>query len=91
MRALALLFAAQVLRSRMQYSRGTAESLASTARAVIRHEGFAGLYAGLQINLVRVVPSCAVNFLTYELLMRRFRASQPAGSSSLDRRDTGRF
>ena len=74
----------------MQYSRGTAESLLSTARAVIAHEGFIGLYAGLQINLVRVVPSCAVNFLSYELLMRRFRESY-AGSSTLDRRDTGRF
>lgn len=28
-----------------------------------------GLYAGLALNLVRVVPSCVATFLTYEYLM----------------------
>lgn len=41
-----------------------------TTRKLIRKEGWASLYKGLSINLIRTVPNSAVTMLTYELLMR---------------------
>ncbi|KAF8630821.1 hypothetical protein AX17_005180 [Amanita inopinata Kibby_2008] len=41
-----------------------------TTTKLIRKEGWAGLYRGLSINLLRTVPNSAVTMLTYELLMR---------------------
>ena len=39
-----------------------------TFLSVLRHEGVPGLYRGLVVNLVRVIPSTAVTFVTYEYL-----------------------
>ncbi|WVQ85796.1 hypothetical protein IAT38_007964 [Cryptococcus sp. DSM 104549] len=42
-----------------------------TFLSIKRQDGWRGFYRGLSINLVRTVPSSAVTFLTYELIMRR--------------------
>ncbi|KAG5634816.1 hypothetical protein H0H81_000619 [Sphagnurus paluster] len=39
-----------------------------TARAIVRREGWTGLYRGLSINLARTVPNSAVTMLTCVLL-----------------------
>jgi len=41
-----------------------------TTRKLIAKEGWAALYKGLSVNLLRTVPNSAVTMLTYELLMR---------------------
>lgn len=34
----------------------------------IRKEGFLGLYAGIKFDLLRILPSNAITFITYEHL-----------------------
>eukprot|EP00041_Stephanoeca_diplocostata_P006558 m.88392 g.88392 ORF g.88392 m.88392 type:complete len:340 (+) comp16430_c0_seq8:271-1290(+) len=70
----------EVIRARMQYTRTDIgermPTLTGTFRAVIAQSGVRGLYAGLALNLVRVVPSCVATFLTYEYLMGVLAASR---------------
>jgi solute carrier family 25 folate transporter 32 len=42
-----------------------------TARHILQHEGVAGLYNGLSVTLIRVIPNCCVTFLSYELILRQ--------------------
>ncbi|TQD68971.1 hypothetical protein C1H46_045496 [Malus baccata] len=37
-------------------------------RKTVRHEGFGALYKGLVPNCVKVVPSIAIAFVTYEMV-----------------------
>jgi len=37
-------------------------------KAIVKAEGFAGLYRGLWPNLLKVAPSIATSFFTYELV-----------------------
>ncbi|EFH38410.1 hypothetical protein ARALYDRAFT_920176 [Arabidopsis lyrata subsp. lyrata] len=37
-------------------------------RKTVRHEGFGALYKGLVPNSVKVVPSIAIAFVTYEMV-----------------------
>jgi solute carrier family 25 folate transporter 32 len=66
----------EVLRARLQDQRGGGNGSApryngivDCCRQIARNEGIAGFYAGLQLNLVRVVPACIITFTTYELLV----------------------
>ncbi|OAV88840.1 hypothetical protein PTTG_04454 [Puccinia triticina 1-1 BBBD Race 1] len=43
-------------------------------RIIVQNEGFAGLYHGMGVNLIRTVPSSALTILTYELMMRHLTA-----------------
>lgn len=64
----------EVLRSRMMDSRSrTPPTLIGTARHILTQEGVAGLYTGLSVTLVRVVPNCCVTFLSYEMILRYCR------------------
>ena len=62
----------EVLRSRMMDARGAeaGKSLLQVIRHVVSTEGYTGLYRGLTISLIRVIPNCCVTFTTYELFMR---------------------
>ena len=51
-----------------QRSRSGSASLLGTLRHILKSRGVVGLYRGLGVNLVRVVPSTAVTFVTYEQL-----------------------
>lgn len=64
----------EVVRSRMMDSR-TKLSLRETFQSIIMTEGWAGLYSGLPVTLIRVVPNCCITFVTYELLLRWARES----------------
>lgn len=44
------------------------KTLFGTARTIVLHEGYQGLYRGFSMNMVRAIPSCSATFLTYELL-----------------------
>jgi solute carrier family 25 folate transporter 32 len=48
----------------------------STTISIVGKEGWAGLYRGLSVNLLRTVPNSAVTMLTYELLVR-YLSEQP--------------
>ena len=54
--------------------------------SVFRREGIRGLFKGLGITLIRAVPSNAVLFLTYELVMDAWRTHdrQQHQSSHID-------
>jgi hypothetical protein len=47
-------------------------------RHVVQTEGYAGLYVGLRVSLVRVVPNCCVTFVSYELIARWVRGMMVA-------------
>ena len=41
-----------------------------TIGRIVKSEGIGGLYTGIHVSLLRVVPNCCVTFLTYELILR---------------------
>eukprot|EP01147_Barroeca_monosierra_P010413 gene10413-2544_t len=59
----------EVLRSRLQDSRKHTTFRTILANILAR-EGWRGLFQGLQVNLVRVLPSCITVFVSYELLAK---------------------
>ena len=62
----------EVLRSRMMDARGVdaGKSVFQLIEHVVKTEGYGGLYRGLSVSLIRVVPNCCVTFMTYELFIR---------------------
>jgi len=46
------------------------DGILSTLRRVTVNEGYAALYTGVHVSLIRVVPNCCVTFMTYEMLLR---------------------
>jgi len=67
-------FPHEVLRARVQNHRTRpghpTQNFMSVFRDIIRDEGPVGLYKGIQLNLVRVVPACIITFTCYEALMK---------------------
>ena len=64
----------EVVRSRMMDARGEdVRGVIGTLRHIVRTEGYSGLYVGLRVTLVRVVPNCCVTFVSYELIARWVR------------------
>ncbi|KAB2609698.1 mitochondrial adenine nucleotide transporter ADNT1-like [Pyrus ussuriensis x Pyrus communis] len=55
-----------VIRRRMQMVEYT--GMVDAFRKTVRHEGFGALYKGLVPNSVKVVPSIAIAFVTYEVV-----------------------
>ena len=53
-------------------------TLLGALRQILRSEGLAGLYRGLGVNLIRVIPSTAVTFVTYEQLNSYLMTVPPA-------------
>jgi len=59
----------EVIRSRVMDSRCSV-TLIDTVKGLIAKEGYIGLYSGLTVSLVRVIPNCCVTFVSYELMLR---------------------
>jgi solute carrier family 25 phosphate transporter 23/24/25/41 len=39
-------------------------------KTIFQHEGFRGLFTGLSINYMKVVPAVAISFTTYESMKK---------------------
>jgi len=64
----------EVVRSRVMDLRGeNAVSMTDTVKSIVKEEGWMGLYRGLHISLIRVVPNCCLTFISYELTLRWIR------------------
>jgi len=62
----------EVVRARLQdhhIGQQQYSGVVNTFRKIFRTEGVAGLYAGVQVNLFRVIPSCIVTFGAYEQIV----------------------
>jgi len=71
--ATSLTYPHEVIRSRMMDYRGdntNKNGLLRTLRRVTQNEGYAALYTGIHVSLLRVVPNCCVTFMTYEMILR---------------------
>jgi ornithine carrier protein len=66
----AILFPADVIKSRMQTDGGRA-SMSEVARELYRAQGIRGFYRGLGITLLRSAPGSSTIFLVYELMHRQ--------------------
>eukprot|EP00584_Thalassiosira_punctigera_P014798 CAMPEP_0172553582 /NCGR_PEP_ID=MMETSP1067-20121228/51282_1 /TAXON_ID=265564 ORGANISM="Thalassiosira punctigera, Strain Tpunct2005C2" /NCGR_SAMPLE_ID=MMETSP1067 /ASSEMBLY_ACC=CAM_ASM_000444 /LENGTH=380 /DNA_ID=CAMNT_0013341793 /DNA_START=490 /DNA_END=1632 /DNA_ORIENTATION=- len=75
MTAAVITYPHEVIRSRMMDARGSAagKNVISTMRHIVQNEGIQGLYVGLRVSLIRVVPNCCVTFVSYELIARWVR------------------
>ena len=49
-------------------SSGTRGTMAAHLAAIIREHGYRGLFRGLTVNYIKVVPATAIGFTTYEQL-----------------------
>lgn len=70
--AVAFSYPTEVIRSQQQHATGSL-TLPNAFRSVYK-DGFAGFYRGMSTNLLRVVPSCIITFLTYELVSSKLKA-----------------
>jgi solute carrier family 25 protein 33/36 len=74
--ATSLTYPHEVLRTRVreehvggrQYS-----SMLGSVRSVLRSDGVAGLYRGIGVHMMRVVPNAAILFTVYEAVLRATR------------------
>jgi len=68
-----LTYPLEVIRARLHVQRSDGPQLYVSVRGavarILREEGALGLYSGIQTNLVRVVPACAITFTAYELVL----------------------
>jgi len=46
-------------------------------KQTIQREGFKGLYSGLRIDLVRVLPANAITFVTFERVKKYLETNLP--------------
>jgi solute carrier family 25 folate transporter 32 len=65
----------EVVRTRMHVQRGDGpqhryKTVWKSLKTILKDEGVGGLYSGIQTNLVRVVPACAITFTSFELMLR---------------------
>lgn len=62
----------EVIRRRMQVAGAVGDGhrlrIAETARLIMKERGFGGLFVGLTIGYVKIIPMSAVSFYTYERL-----------------------
>ena len=52
-------------------------SIIDMIKQTIRREGVKGLYSGLRIDLIRVLPANAITFVTFEFVKRHLDARLP--------------
>ena len=84
MTAATITYPHEVIRSRMMDARGASagKNVFETMRYIIKSEGYGGLYTGLRVSLLRVVPNCCVTFVSYELIARWVRNEMNKKESS---------
>ncbi|KAL7526333.1 hypothetical protein ACHAWF_001730 [Thalassiosira exigua] len=89
MTAAVITYPHEVIRSRMMDARGpvAGKSIFCTLRHIVKNEGYTGLYAGLRVSLVRVVPNCCVTFVSYELIARWVRAQMSDNTTKKEGED----
>jgi len=68
----------QVVKSRMQQHSSKYATTTFTFRRIIQKQGFLALYRGLGPNLLRVMPSSAITFATYELTKKQLSSLSPS-------------
>ena len=87
MTAATITYPHEVIRSRMMDARGASagKNVFDTMRCIVRNEGYGGLYTGLKVSLLRVVPNCCVTFVSYELIARWVRNEMGKNDSSYRR------
>lgn len=79
MMATSVTYPHEVVRSRMMDARGNHRNRVlgvwGTLSNIVETEGYRGLYVGLRVSLVRVIPNCCVTFVSYELIARWVRGA----------------
>ena len=62
----------EVIRSRMMDARGPDAGMGAlrTIGRIVKSEGVGGLYTGIHVSLLRVLPNCCITFMSYELILR---------------------
>mmetsp|Transcript_32485 Transcript_32485/g.65815 ORF Transcript_32485/g.65815 Transcript_32485/m.65815 type:complete len:481 (+) Transcript_32485:5974-7416(+) len=62
----------EVIRSRMMDARGVdaGQGALKTIARIMKNEGWTGMYTGIHVSLLRVVPNCCITFMSYELILR---------------------
>ena len=69
--ASSLTYPHEVIRSRMMDARGLqTRNIFELIRHIVHTEGYLGLYRGLPVTLVRVIPNCCITFVSYEMFLR---------------------
>ena len=58
-----------------QSTRGT--SFVTMFKETVQREGFKGLYSGLRIDLIRVLPANAITFTTFEYVKKYLKTNMP--------------
>ena len=73
-----------VLRARLQDSRtplnstdAKAVTISSVFKSIWHKEGFKGLYSGLRIDLVRVLPANSTTFIVFEYVKKKLEEALP--------------
>ena len=61
----------QVVRTRLQHIDGESQKIVPLMQAVWRQNGIKGFYAGISINITRIMPATCITFLVYETLKTR--------------------
>jgi len=76
----------EVLRTRFQHQNrsdpNAYKTLGEAIKRIFREEGFKGFYRGLGTTLLRVTPSAALTFTSYELILRALQ--RKSGMEELD-------
>ena len=67
----------EVVRARLQFDRNGQlySGLIDATRKTIQKDGFAGLWLGFNLNIVRTIPQSIVTFTLYEFLSRQLQAA----------------
>lgn len=66
-----------VIRTRQQDQRTKGSSFVTMFKETIHREGFKGLYSGLRIDLIRVLPANAITFTTFEYVKKHLQTNMP--------------
>lgn len=61
-------YPADLLKTRIQASTAESPTIYGTARDIVQTDGFAGLYKGFGLKLVRSIPASMIGFSVYELV-----------------------
>jgi len=52
-------------------------TISSVIKGTVQKEGLKGLYSGLKIDLVRVLPANSITFIMFEYIKRRLEEALP--------------